>query len=165
MQSALRCLEDYALTCKQTMMTCFLHIQRDELISFFHKAYRIGRRDIITEWHADRFSLKLYHLQYVETIARNKYEEARVRFIFGLLAVEERTWRRVILSNFQTSKDQMGKYIGKKLHASNRPKKQYSDERALIIDEERKREKIMLAEERAFRDFTFGPEVQSDDDD
>ncbi|KPA78087.1 hypothetical protein ABB37_06815 [Leptomonas pyrrhocoris] len=165
-QSALRDLSELAFATKAVLSDTAWRIRGCTLTSFVLAGHRLERRATIAEWHRDRISLKLWHVEDVDTVIRAEFLAAFHGYVARCVSAEERAWRRIILRNQKRTKRQMAKAITHALH--RKPKSAAADLRSLLLDEARKRERITWKEDEDFRQlrdaFNFGPVVEDVDD-
>ena len=164
--SALCDVTELALATKVVMAETAWRMRGSVLASFVLAGHRLERRATIAEWHRDRISLKLWHVEAVDMVIRQEFLDAFHSYVARCVSAEERSWRRIIMRNQKKTKRQMAKAIMHALH--RKPKSAAADLRSLQLDEARKRERITWKEDEDFhqlRDaFNFGPVVEDVDD-
>lgn len=165
LQSALLDVAELAFATKAVMTTAAWRIRGSILTSFVLTGHRLERRATIADWHGDRVSLKLWHIEDVDMVIRAEFLSAFHSYVARCVSAEERAWRRIILRNQKKTKRQLAKAIVHALH--RKPKSAAADLRGLMLDEVRKRDRIAWREDEDFRElrdaFNFGPVVEDVD--
>ncbi|EPY23328.1 hypothetical protein STCU_07761 [Strigomonas culicis] len=154
-----------AETSKRVMAHLFLELRHAMEADFFVKTHRLSRRGILAEWRDERVKLRLWHVENIESVIRHQYVCSHNKFIAKCIDAEQNLWRGIIVARQKQVKLHLGRYFSKK---RAKPKKPHLEGKAIELDEERQRDKLLDTEEEAFRliveGFTFGPEVYSEEE-
>lgn len=162
--SALCDVATLALATKAVVMQAAVEMRWPIVAKMALAAYRLERRIVITEYHASRIALKLWHVEQADLVIRAEFQAASLAFLLRCLAAEEAVWRRVILRSQRKTKRHIGFTIAQTFRLRHR--RCGTDLRSFILKESRARQQVLSGESDDYRRmmevFIFGPEVISD---
>ncbi|GET87530.1 hypothetical protein, unknown function [Leishmania tarentolae] len=164
--TALIDLGDLAFATKAAIGDAAGDMRQYMLSTFLMASHRIERRSVIFQWRATLLSVKRWHVEHVDAVIRVEFLGAFHVFLRCFVAAEERSLRRIIIRNQRKTKQELGKAIDRALRRRLEGTPAI-DARAVLLNEARRRERILAREEEEYRTlmvvFTFGLRADEDE--